>query len=305
MIYTYKLILKRILKRFNKNEFYSFNGEERDSMLFIAVGTKGVGKTYRTLNELKQYVKDDNSVGRVGKTVLILDANDEFQGVHALAYNVTEDDEFKRVRSIRTLVGKKGIYRIRPLRTDKRPMSSNELKTACFDICNHFSNGTILLEDYNKYIQNKEANDLVSTICTLRHKNIDMWIHLQSVAPISTKLWQNVNYLRFHKVNDKVDRIKHRIPFVLMKLAQLCVNYEYRNNNKRFCCYVDIQLEKILGVSSQTFEKACLEYLSENYQLINKLVNKVDLLNESGKKYKNQKEAVKHYLEDLKEKYFE
>ena len=288
-----------------ENEYLNFSGESRDSMLYIAVGTKGVGKTYRTFQELKKYVLDDNTIGRVGRTVLILDANDEFTTVPALAYNVIDENEYKRVRSIQSLVGKKGIYRIRPLRIDKRPMSSEELKIACFDICKHFSNGTILLEDYNKYIQNKEAKQLVSTIVTLRHKNVDMWIHLQSVAPISTKLWQNVNYLRFHKVNDKVDRIKHRIPYLLMKLAQLCVNYEYANKNKRFCCYVDIQLEKILGVSEETFKQACLEYLSENYQIINKLVNKVDLLSDSGKKYKNKKEAVKGYIMELKQKYFD
>ena len=294
-----------IIKSKEENEFYNFKGEARDSMLYIAVGTKGVGKTYRTFQELKKYVTDDNSIGRVGRTVIILDANDEFQTVPALAYNVIEENEYKRVNSIRNLVGKKGIYRIRPLRIDKRPMSSEELKIACFDICKHFSNGTILLEDYNKYIQNKEATQLVSTIVTLRHKNVDMWIHLQSVAPISTKLWQNVNYLRFHKVNDKVDRIKHRIPFLLMKLAQLCVNHEYRNNNKRYCCYVDIQLEKLLGVSDETFKQACLEYLSDNIQIVNKLVNKVDLLNDTGKQYKTKKEAVKHYLLELKQKYID
>ena len=62
--------------------------DQRECGLFIAVGSKGVGKTYRTLKELKQSVQDDPSVGRKGRNVLILDANNEFGDLTAIAYDV-------------------------------------------------------------------------------------------------------------------------------------------------------------------------------------------------------------------------
>ena len=277
--------------------------EARECGLFIAVGAKGVGKTFRTIRELQSSATTDAAVGRQGRTVLILDANDEFQQVPAIAYDVREEDDFKRSAPIRALLNKKGIYRIRPIRIDKRPMTADELQCACFDMCKHFKNGTMLLEDYNKYIEGKEARALISMLVTLRHKNIDLWIHLQSAAPISTKLWQNVNYLRFHRYNDNVDRIKHRIPYELMKIAQLAVNHEYGKGNKRYFCYVAVLDEKLIGISEETFVVACTQYLSNNKKLLNNLMNQLDFADSSGKKYKNKAEAGQAYINELREKY--
>jgi hypothetical protein len=278
--------------------------EARECGLFIAVGAKGVGKTFQSTKELSVAAKGDVSTGLQSRTVLILDANDEYQNCAAIAYDVREENDYKRAAPIRGLINRKGMYRIRPLRVDRRPMTADELQRACFDICKHFVNGVILLEDYNKYIEGKEARQLISVLVTLRHKNIDLWIHLQSAAPISTKLWQNVNYIRFHRINDNVDRIKHRIPYELMKIAQLGVNYEYQKGNKRYFCYVAVLDEKIFGMSEDTFKVACTHYLSKNKGLLNDLMNQIDFTDQTGKKYKNKQEAAQNYILELREKYF-
>lgn len=276
--------------------------EGRECGLFIAVGSKGVGKTYRTMQELRQSVMDDPSVGRKGRNVLILDANNEFGKLTAIAYDVTEEDEHKRTLPIRSLMGKRGLYRIAPFRVDRRAMSTVEIKRACIDMCNHFRFGTLVLEDYNRYINGAEAEELVSMLVTLRHRAVDCWIHLQSASPISTRLWQNVNYIRFHKINDDVDRYKSRIPYELMKIVQLGVNHQYNSGNERYFVYVAVLDERIMGMDEDTFNQACMAYLSKNKGILREYRNTIDFTG-GGKKYKTDAESAKAFIAETKNKY--
>jgi len=277
--------------------------EARECGLFIAVGSKGVGKTYRTMKELKNSVQSDESIGRQGRNVLVLDANNEFSSLIAIAYDVTEEDEHKRTAPLRALIGKRGLYRIAPFRVDRRAMSITEIKRACIDMCNHFRFGTLVLEDYNRYINGAEAEELVSMLVTLRHRAVDCWIHLQSASPISTRLWQNVNYIRFHKINDDVDRYKTRIPYELIKIVQLAVNIQYNSGNKRYFTYVAVLDEQILGMDPETFEKACMAYLSKNKSILREYRNQVDFSSGNGKLYKTDKDAAIAFIAEMKQKY--
>lgn len=273
--------------------------EARECQLFIAVGSKGVGKTYTTLGELRQYCQTDESIGRYGRTVLMLDANNEFKDATAIAYNVLEKDEFRRTAPIRALLGKRGLYRIMPFRVDRRPMNTGEIRTACIDICNHFRKGLILLEDYNRYINGAEAEELVNMLVTLRHRAVDCYIHLQSASPISTRLWQNVNFLRFHKINDKVDRYKNRIPYELMKITQLAVDNEYMKGNERVYFYVDVMREKVI-MPELIFKEACTAYLGQNRSILKQIKDSMEF--ETGSKNDIPALAAR-FQEDMKSKY--
>lgn len=273
----------------------------RECGLFIAVGSKGVGKTYTTLGELREYIANDESVGRSARTVLLLDANNEFQSVTAIAYNAMEKDEHKRTAPIRALAGKKGMYRIMPFRIDRRPMTTSEIKVACIDICNHFRKGLLLLEDYNRYINGAEAEELVNMLVTLRHRAVDCFIHLQSASPISTRLWQNLNYLRFHKINDNIDRYKNRIPYELMKICQIAVNNEYMNGNKRVYFYVAVMDEKVV-MPIPIFEQACIDYVSQNRGMLKKMKDSLEF--KQGKTVKNDtKSILAEFISTMKVKY--
>ena len=275
--------------------------ESRECGLFIAVGSKGVGKTYTTLAELRQYIQSDDSVGRAARTVLMLDANNEFQNVTAIAYDAMEENEYKRTAPIRSLIGKKGMYRIMPFRKDRKPMTTGEIKQACVDVCNHFRKGLLLLEDYNRYINGAEAEEVVNMLVTLRHRAVDCYIHLQSASPISTRLWQNINYLRFHKINDSVDRYKNRIPYELMKICQIAVNNEYMSGNKRVYFYVAVMDEKVV-MPEPIFEKACTDFASQNRALIKRLKDSLEF--QTGTKSKgNNAEILKRFIANMKTKY--
>ena len=275
--------------------------ESRECGLFIAVGSKGVGKTYTTLAELRQYIQPDDSIGRAARTVLMLDANNEFQNVTAIAYDAMEANEYARTAPIRALIGKKGMYRIMPFRKDRKPMTTGEIKQACVDVCNHFRKGLLLLEDYNRYINGAEAEEVVNMLVTLRHRAVDCYIHLQSASPISTRLWQNINYLRFHKINDNVDRYKNRIPYELMKICQIAVNNEYMSGNKRVYFYVAVMEEKVV-MPEPIFEKACTDFASQNRSLIKRLKDSLEFQQGSKSKNSNQ-EILKQFISNLKTKY--
>ena len=56
----------------------------REPKLGVAVGKKGVGKTYTTNKVIESYVKGNPSKGVKPRRALILDVNDEFEHIKAL-----------------------------------------------------------------------------------------------------------------------------------------------------------------------------------------------------------------------------
>ena len=70
----------------------------------------------------------------------------------------------------------------------------------------------LLIEDINKYVSDFLPNDLVGAICSNRHTDLDIIMHFQSIGRITTKIWQNANWLRFHKNSDSVERHKNKFP---------------------------------------------------------------------------------------------
>ena len=56
---------------------------KREALLGIAVGRKGVGKTYATLELIQEYLKGNPQTGATPRKVLLLDVNNEFMDVKA------------------------------------------------------------------------------------------------------------------------------------------------------------------------------------------------------------------------------
>jgi hypothetical protein len=184
-------------------------------------------------------------------------------------------------------------------------MSNDEIRKACMVICNNYRAGTLLLEDYNKYVSGTEAAELLSMLITLRHRSVDCWIHLQSAGPISTKLWQNVKFIRFHKINDDLKRFKDRIPcYEIMKIVQHAVDYQYTTKgNERYFCYVSVLEERIVGMDEETFKQACMAYLGANRSVLTALKNTIDF-EQGGKKYKTDLDAANAFIATARHKYF-
>ena len=169
--------------------------------LGVAVGKKGIGKTYQTTEMMKGYARGGNGVKP--RRVLILDVNDEFEEFKAMSIKDVE------IFSVHPRVE---IRRIRPFKDDGSRMTLRDIADTLYVILDKYRGGMLLIEDINKYISDHLPNDLVGAICTNRHTNTDIIMHFQSIGRITSKIWQNLNWLRFHKNSDSVTRHKMKFP---------------------------------------------------------------------------------------------
>ena len=131
--------------------------------LGVAVGKKGIGKTYQTTQMMKEYVRGGNGIKP--RRVLILDVNDEFEEFRAMRIKDIE------VFSIHPKIE---IRRIRPFKDDGTRMTLRDIADTLYIILEKYRGGLLLIEDINKYISDHLPNDLVGAICTNRHTNTDI-----------------------------------------------------------------------------------------------------------------------------------
>jgi hypothetical protein len=121
---------------------------------------------------------------------------------------------------------------------------------------------------------------LVGAICTNRHNDVDIIMHYQSVGRITTKIWQNINWLRFHKNTDSVDRHKKKFEdkWEALKICEILINNQYFNGNTRFYLTFDCDQEKILGTFSQKMISESIdEYIALHHtKVVKPLLNQID-----------------------------
>jgi hypothetical protein len=247
----------------------------REPKLLVAVGKKGVGKSYTTEKMMQNYVNGNPAKGVVPRRVLIIDVNDEYSNIKAIRI------EDVTLFSIHPIVEAR---RIRPFLDDGTKMTLDDIANTLFTILQTFRNGLLLVEDINKYISDTMPNDLVGAICTNRHIGVDIIMHYQSIGRITSKVWQNVNIIRLHKFTDTVKRHKHKYEdkFEYLSIAEIIINTK-NEQNKHFFLFADVDDEKLYGAFTKAdFENAVNKYISENYSnLISPLLKARD---ERGKK---------------------
>lgn len=233
----------------------------REVCLMAACGKKGVGKSYQHLIMMNSIVTGDVYRGIKGRRCLIMDVNDEYGQFNVPAISLEHVALFSVHPSIE-------IRRVRPFHPDGRRMTLDEWSQALFYVLNRFQNGLLLIEDINKFIGDHLPDDLIGAICTNRHVGLDIILSYQSLGRINTKVWGNLNVLRFHKNTESVQRHIKKFPdkFEFMRIAEIMVNNEYNAGNKRFFAYVDMDDEKIRGAFNQEMiDNSIDQFINENY----------------------------------------
>jgi hypothetical protein len=257
----------------------------REVVLMAACGKKAVGKSYAHMVLMNQYVQGDPYRGVKGRRCLIMDVNDEYgYGTYNVpAISLADVSLF----SAHPIVE---IRRIRPFHPNGSRMTLDEWTQALFYVLQVYTNGLLLIEDLNKFITDHIPGDLVGAICTNRHVGLDILLSYQSLGRINTKIWGNLNVLRFHKNTESVERHRNKFPdkYEFMRIAEIMVNNEYNNGNKRFYVYVDMDEEKIRGnYSDEIVKNAINQYVYENYnEIIKPYLLQKD--NSNKKKYTEQ-----------------
>jgi len=265
----------------------------REALLGVAVGKKGIGKTYTTLQIIGQYIK--GGLNAKPRRALIIDVNDEFESVRAISpSDVALFSHHPKIE----------CRRIRPFNEDGSKMTLNDVADCLWEVLRNYRGGLLLIEDINKYVGDYLPNDLVGAICTNRHSNLDIILHFQSIGRVGTKIWQNFNWLRFHKNSDSVDRHKKKFEdkWEAFKIAEILVNRQYFSGNKYFYLTYDGDNEKIRGnYSPKMFNEAIDEYIALNYtKKVKPLLNQRDA---KGKKKHTPQSATKFVKNQLKKMY--
>ena len=269
----------------------------REPKLGMAVGKKGIGKTYQTKILIESYVYGNPEKDVKPRKVLILDVNDEFTDYKAISmkdlvrFSVMPHAEIRRVRPFNEETG------IR--------LTLKEIANCLWDILHYFRGGMLLIEDINKYVGDHLPTDIVGAICSNRHTDLDIIMHFQSIGRITTKVWQNSNWLRFHKNSDSIERHKNKFPdkYELFSIAENIVNKQYFNDNPRYFVYVDLDEEKIKGkLTENIITSAIDDYLSKNFNSVVKpAINKKNL--SSGEKI-DRDTAIQQVRDRLRKQYF-
>lgn len=262
--------------------------------LGVAVGKKGIGKTYTTTQMIDGYIE-----GRGGlepRRALILDVNDEFTQYKAISLKHIE---------LFSVHPKIEARRVRPFSDDGRRMTLKDIADALWRILEVYRGGLLLIEDINKYISDNLPNDLIGAICTNRHTNTDIVMHFQSIGRITPKIWQNINWLRFHKNSDTVERHKNKFPdkIGMLSLVESIVNKKYYDGDQRNYLWVDIDEERIYGnLKPKEIDEAINDYCSMNYRsAVRPYINK---RNDDGKKQFTPKAALSQAKKILRQSYF-
>ena len=265
----------------------------REALLGVAVGKKGIGKTYTSLQIIKHYIK--GGLDMKPRRALILDVNDEFENIRAISpKDVAIFSHHPKIE----------CRRIRPFNADGSKMTLNDVADCLWDVLKDYRGGLLLIEDINKYIGDHLPTDLIGSLCTNRHANLDIILHFQSIGRVGTKIWQNFNWLRFHKNTDSVDRHKKKFEdkWEAFKICEILVNSQYFSGNKYFYLTYDAEDEKIKGnYSPKMMDEAIDEYIATNYS--KKISPLLKQTNDKGKKTYTIKSATSKVKEGLKNMY--
>jgi hypothetical protein len=192
------------------------------------------------------------------------------------------------------------IRRIRPFLDNGKKMTLDDVANTLFIILETFRNGLLLVEDINKYISDTMPNDLVGAICTNRHIGVDIIMHYQSIGRITSKVWQNLNIIRMHKITDAVKKHKHKFEdkYEYISIAEIMINQEYEKGNKHFFVYVDVDDEKLYGsFNDSQYENAVNIFVQNNYS--NFITPMLNARNEQGKKVHTAQSAITEYKKRL------
>jgi len=225
--------------------------DERQPMLMLVCGETGVGKTFRNVLEIENYMKDQPALSRKGRKVLIFDVNDDDYECY-----LTVDPDF--IRDLKLIRAR----RIRPLTRFGQTMSIDEKRDMVERMVRQFTQGLLVLEDLDKYMTGAKGQTIVGLLTTNRHHGLDIMISHQSIAKITTTEFQNCTWLRLHKQVDDVTRYRNRIPnYFLVRIATIIVEEQYLIGNIRFFIYVNMRKLKLRGCSTPAYIRACKKYL--------------------------------------------
>ncbi|MFA6569916.1 MAG: DUF87 domain-containing protein [Bacteroidota bacterium] len=280
--------------------------KKRQPKLIVVIGKKGIGKTFTTLQLIRQYLTGNPSKGVAPRRVLIFDINNEYSQFKSIS--------LKHI-AIFSMHPTIECRRVAPFNDDGTKMGINQMNEALNFILINYSNGLLLAEDINRYASDIINMDIIGNLATMRHINCDVIIHFQLKGKAGNpKIMGFINVMRIHKTVETFERHKDKFEGYLeiLKISEKLVhlmNKKLPKDKQYFYCYADFDKDRIYGDNSQyskytkqEFTEAVKEYISENEKdTIKPLLSKKDA---KGKAIYTYEKAYNTCLNDLVSDYY-
>lgn len=237
----------------------------REAGMMAVTGIQGVGKTYRNMHIIADYVRDKPKTRVRGRKCLIFDTNGEYTP-EQFAKNDIANFKVSRI-ALKDVEMWCRTENNECRRIDAKNLGIKEKKEAVEYLLKVYRNGMLVLEDINTYILSVTfMEQIVGGLVNLRHRAVDVMISYQSLRPVEPRIWQNSRWVRFHYQADNVTDIKNKVTNpTLFKIAQILVNERYFSGDKRFFLYIHNFANKLQGdFTKEEFENACRKFLASN-----------------------------------------
>ena len=282
---------------------------EREPLLQLVTGVKRIGKSNGTIKFLNEIYCRDTSYGP-GRKALIYDHNNEYKNytVHrddGTTYNVNVPlighDDITRFSNQRFVE----MRRITPIDKYGRPMSADDQDALIVRAMTEFRGGCLFIEDLNTVFGDSLPKAVSGFFTNNAHRDCDIILHVQSIARVVPKLWQNCNMVRFLRQQDSVLESKEKLGahFTLFQLEQLIVDFQYNNGNKRYYLYVDKDERKIVGnVTQGMFDKAVIDYLQMYPSVVKRKLGEEHII--TGEKLYSREQVITALKENYSREYF-
>lgn len=286
----------------------------RQPNMTIVFGQKGVGKTLKTINIIRNYVNVSPK-----RKALIFDVNNEFKKFR----NINFDEKLQNYDSIKTLRIQDiaafsnqsliEVRRIHPYWDDGKKMTTDDMADVLGIIMDNFKNGLLLVEDINKYTSTNMKKDILGGLATVRHIGIDLIAHYQLISRAANPTLVGMsNYFRVHRTSDNpyTTRIKENLAekYEMVAIAYEMVKNKYLKGKvagKKV--YYDLTTDndsfKIRGSFTKTEALKGIEnFILQDPHTISKRLSMLDRVGKN--KYKDYADAFASYEQELFEIYF-
>lgn len=275
---------------------------ERQPLIVVVCGMKGIGKTYQTVQEIDQYTR--TNAQRKGRKGLILD--------------FSEDDSYKKYKNVHPQYIKNltepRARKIVPYDMNGKQFTLDKMKQVAEYVIFNYKNGLLVLEDIDKYMHGSHGKSLIGALTTNRHAGLDIIITHQSISKISQTEWQNCAYMRLHRQLDDIERIKDRMPnYPLMKIALNVVDSKYfkavddwkqgllKDDDYKAArsafVHVNLLEFKIIGCTEEEFRGATMKFIRENPTILNRRIRVGDAQGNKIGREEAMKELYKEYVQ--------
>ena len=224
----------------------------REAVVMLAIGEKGVGKTFETMRFFNEEYTT-SSTSKRGRKVVIYDTNGEFENIDPISLYDLPKFNLQKVIEIRRILAR-DPNTFSHIGIDGKVTLLEEIMSEQ----NSPRGMGLLLEDLNSYATGITSKKMIDVLTTNRHKELDLFIHLQTFRAVPPRIWGNVNIMRLHKTGDDVFQIKNKVRnFRLTLLGNILVQNKTLND-KRFFVFIDYDKNIVSGDFNQKdIREAC------------------------------------------------